>query len=64
METFVEILVFPFIFIIWLIPVILILLSSKTSGGEKLAWVLLVIFVSWFAWIFYLLLAPLKQPKR
>lgn len=64
METFVEILVFPFIFIIWLIPVILIILSSKTSGGEKLAWVLLVIFVSWFAWIFYLLLAPLKQPKR
>lgn len=54
----------PIIFIIWLIPVVLIFFSGKTSGGEKLAWILLVIFVSWFAWIFYLLLAPLKQPKR
>lgn len=59
-----EIIFFPFIFIIWLLPILLIMLSSKTQGGEKLAWILLVIFVSWFAWIFYLLLAPLKQPRH
>jgi hypothetical protein len=46
--------------IIWLIPVIIILSSNRTSGGEKAAWILAVIFVSWFAWIFYFLLAPLK----
>jgi len=46
---------------IWLIPIISILSSRKTSGGEKLAWILAVLFISWFAWIFYLLLAPLKK---
>lgn len=48
-------------FIVWIIPIILIGGSDRTSGGEKLAWILAVIFVSWFAWIFYLLLAPLKS---
>ncbi len=47
--------------IIWLLPIIIILSSKKTSGTEKLAWILAVIFISWFAWIFYLLLAPVKK---
>jgi hypothetical protein len=50
--------------IIWLLPIILILQSDKTSGAEKLFWLLAVLFVSWFAWIFYMLLAPIgnKDP--
>tara|TARA_R110000868_G_scaffold104089_2_gene286324 strand:+ start:3598 stop:3789 length:192 start_codon:yes stop_codon:yes gene_type:complete len=57
---------FPLFFLliiglIWLIPLISISLSSKTRGSEKLAWVLAVLFISWFAWIFYLLLAPIKK---
>jgi hypothetical protein len=44
---------------IWLLPIILILGSKKTNGAEKLLWILAVVFVSWFAWILYLLLAPL-----
>jgi hypothetical protein len=52
-------------FLIWLIPIILVAISNRTQGGEKIAWVLLIIFVSWIAWIFYLLLAPLKRnPKK
>jgi len=47
--------------VIWLIPILSILFSSKTSGSEKLGWVLAVIFISWFAWIFYLLFAPIKK---
>ncbi len=47
---------------IWLLPIIFIAGSDRTQGGEKLAWILAVIFVTWFAWVFYLLLAPLK-PK-
>ncbi|KFZ30982.1 hypothetical protein IDSA_07890 [Pseudidiomarina salinarum] len=46
---------------IWLLPILLILGSNKTAGGEKLAWVLAVIFVSWFAWIIYLLIAPVSN---
>ena len=53
-----------FCLFIWFLPILLILGSDKTTGGEKLAWVLAIIFLSWFAWIFYLLLAPLKPVDR
>lgn len=46
---------------IWVLPILIIAFSKKTTGAEKLAWILAVIFISWFAWIFYLLLAPLKR---
>lgn len=48
-------------FLIWLLPILIIACSDRTTGGEKLAWILAIIFLSWFAWIFYFLLAPLKQ---
>ena len=50
--------------IIWLVPLFAIARSKRTEGNEKVAWILAVLFVSWFAWVFYLLLAPLKQPSR
>jgi len=49
------------IVLVWFLPLIIIITDNKTSGNEKLAWVLAVIFISWFAWVFYLLLAPIKQ---
>lgn len=58
MFGFLLILVF---FLVWITPIILVAKSDRTQGGEKLAWLLLIIFVSWLAWIFYLLLAPLKS---
>ena len=48
---------------VWLLPFLSILFSGKTTGGEKLAWILAVLFISWFAWVFYLLLAPIKKKK-
>lgn len=53
--------IFAAIGFIWVLPILIIISSNKTSGGEKFAWVLAVIFVSWFAWIFYMLLAPIKN---
>ena len=47
--------------IIWLLPILFIAGSDRTDGKEKLAWILAVIFITWFAWVFYLLLAPLKK---
>ena len=49
---------------IWFLPILLILGSEVTSGGEKAAWILAIIFLSWFAWVFYLLLAPVKPRRR
>lgn len=46
---------------IWVLPILLIAGSGKTSGQEKIVWILLIVFFSWFAWIFYMLLAPLKS---
>ena len=46
---------------IWVLPILIIISSNKTTGGEKLAWVIAVIFISWFAWLFYMLLAPIKN---
>lgn len=45
----------------WLLPFIIVISSNKTTGSEKLGWVLAMIFISWFAWIFYLLFAPIKK---
>ncbi len=45
---------------IWLLPILLILRSQKTNGAEKLFWVLAILAISWFAWIAYLLLAPIS----
>ena len=52
-------------FFIWLLPILIILLSDRTDGAEKLAWILAIVFLSWFAWIFYFLLAPIRgEPAR
>ena len=47
--------------LIWLLPVILILRSDKTNGAEKLVWVLLIFFFSWFSWLLYLLITPVGE---
>jgi hypothetical protein len=63
MELFTVLLFLGIIIFVWLLPILSILSSSKTSGNEKLAWILAVLFISWFAWIFYLLLAPLRKKE-
>ena len=45
--------------VIWLLPFILVIRSDKTTGMEKLVWVLLMFFFSWFIWIIYAIVAPL-----
>jgi len=49
---------------VWLLPIILILRSDKTSGAEKLLWLIAVLFISWFAWILYMLLAPIGYRQQ
>jgi hypothetical protein len=46
---------------VWLLPLIIIISSSKTTGVEKIAWLIAVIFISWFAWIAYMFFAPIKR---
>jgi hypothetical protein len=46
---------------VWFLPILIIATSDRTTGAEKLAWILAIVFLSWFAWIFYALLAPIKE---
>ncbi|MCX2744120.1 PLDc N-terminal domain-containing protein [Mangrovivirga sp. M17] len=48
-------------FLAYLIPIIIIAKSDKTSGTEKILWILAVLFISWFAFLFYLFLAPVEK---
>lgn len=50
--------------LVWLTPLVLVYKSPKTQGSEKAGWLLVMVFISWFAWIFYLLLAPLKRNSK
>jgi hypothetical protein len=50
--------------LIWLLPIVIIVCSNKTTGGEKIAWILAIVFLSWFAWIFYFLLAPISRRRE
>jgi len=52
------------VFLIWLLPILMIASSDQTTKGEKFCWILCIIFLSWFAWIFYFFLAPLKAKPR
>lgn len=63
MEAIFSLIVIIPLAIIWLIPVVVILLSSRCTGGEKIAWLIAVFWISWFAFIFYLLLAPLNDSR-
>jgi hypothetical protein len=49
------------IFLIWVAPFWIIATSRVTTGFEKIAWLIAMVFLSWFAWVFYFFLAPLKQ---
>ncbi len=49
---------------IWFLPILFIMASDETTTGEKIAWILAIIFLSWFAWIFYFFLAPIKPRNR
>jgi hypothetical protein len=49
---------------IWWLPVILILGSNKTTGLEKLLWIILIFFFSWFSWILYLIIAPVEKREE
>ena len=52
-----------FCFFILALPFLIVLFSDRVSGAEKAAWLLAMMFISWFAWIFYMLVAPIKKRK-
>jgi len=51
--------------VLWLLPIVLIAVSDKVGTAEKILWILAIVFLSWFAWIFYFFFAPVfDKPQR
>ena len=51
--------------LLWLLPIVLIAASDKVGTAERVLWILAIIFLSWFAWIFYFFFAPVfDKPQR
>jgi hypothetical protein len=51
--------------LLWLLPIILIAVSDRVGTAEKILWILAIVFLSWFAWIFYFFFAPVfDRPQR
>ena len=51
--------------LLWLLPIVLIVASDKVGTAEKVLWILAIVFLSWFAWIFYFFFAPVfDKPQR
>jgi len=59
-----EVLFLVLIVFIWIFPFLLVFQSNKISGKEKVMWLLSLIFISWFAWVLYLLFAPIGESKE
>ena len=52
------------VFAIWLLPIWIIATSNQTTGFEKIAWLLAIVCLSWFAWVFYFFVVPIKSKNR
>lgn len=51
--------------LLWLLPIVLIAVSDRVGTAEKILWILAIVFLSWFAWIFYFFFAPVfDRPQR
>ena len=45
----------------WVIPALLIAFDRRAQGWEKLFWVFIGVWGSWFTYGFYVLVAPFNQ---
>lgn len=63
MEALFGMLIVFFIGLIWVTPFILLIKSNRVEGGKKILWLLIMLFISWFAWLIYLALVPKQEIK-
>ena len=52
------------VFLVWVLPVLLILNKPGVSGKEKAIWIFAVFFVSWLSWVLFLFVAPVLEDRR
>jgi hypothetical protein len=47
-----------FIIVFWITPIMMIIKNQETSKKEKALWIFAAFFVSWFAFILFVFIAP------
>ena len=52
------------IVIVWGIPLGFIVSDPLISKKERMIWIFAVVFVSWFAWLLYFLVAPVLPKEK
>ena len=52
------------LFILFLIPLIHVIGSSRSQGGAKFGWALLMVFFSWLAYPFFLIVTQKEIDKN
>lgn len=55
---------FTFFFMLMLLPAILVLISSKVAGLEKISWAFGCFFCSWAGFIVFLVVTSLRPDVR
>lgn len=48
----------------YILPIVLIAMSQKTEGFEKLIWIVLTFVFSWLALLAYFIAAPVTKSTR
>ncbi|MBC2729523.1 hypothetical protein [Thiobacillus sp.] len=54
--------VLMFLFVVYLLPIIWVLVSSRSHGGAKFGWFIVVLFFSWLGVAAFLIVT--QAPKR
>ena len=58
-----QILMIP-VFIIWMLPWILALVSKKAKGAQKVIWFLMSFFISWIGYFVYYFVVIKELPEN
>ncbi len=48
----------------WLLPTIVVLCSARVEGGEKFGWALVTLFLSWWAFLAFMIVTTLRNSNR
>jgi hypothetical protein len=55
----------PFMWLfMWLLPAVVVLCSPRVHGGEKFGWVLVTVFLTWWAFLAFMIVTALRNSNR
>jgi len=55
----------PFMWLlVWLLPAIIVMCSSRVHGGEKFGWIVVTVFLTWWAFLAFMIVTTLRNNNR